>query len=213
MVDLGEVADELSRRLVILFLDDADGRRPAFGDTERLQTDPVWHDRLLFHEYLHGDTGAGLGASHQTGWTGLVAGIVSSARGRARSLVARGGAADHVDELLVLAADRFVVAGPTVVAGYPWFGAWSRDTAISYEGLLLETGRADEGRALLRGAASGLSDGMLPNTADTGELEYDTADGTLWFVHAVGRHVRGTRYGIGVDPADGLLRQGVGGVA
>lgn len=70
--DLGVVADEISRRVVSLFLDDADGRRPAFGDVERLQRDPRWHDQLLFHEYFHGDTGAGLGASHQTGWTGLV---------------------------------------------------------------------------------------------------------------------------------------------
>ena len=71
-----EVADELSRRLVSTFLDDADGRRPAFGSAEKLQTDPVLHDRLLFHEYFHGDTGAGLGASHQTGWTGLVADLI-----------------------------------------------------------------------------------------------------------------------------------------
>ncbi len=73
---LGEVADELSRRLIALFRDDADGRRPAFGDAERLQTDPDWHERLLFHEYFHGDTGAGLGASHQTGWTGLVIDLI-----------------------------------------------------------------------------------------------------------------------------------------
>ena len=73
---LAEVADDLSARLVSLFLDDADGRRPVFGDDELLQRDPVWHDRLLFFEYFHGDTGRGLGASHQTGWTGLVADLI-----------------------------------------------------------------------------------------------------------------------------------------
>lgn len=140
------------------------------------------------------------------------------------------------------AADAFVVrrrvdGRPDVVAGYPWFGAWSRDTMISYEGLFLANGRADEGRELLRSHAGTLSEGMLANTADTGQVEYNTADGTLWFVHAVERHVAvtgdtdlaaellpalrgvldahvaGTRYGIRVDPADGLLAQGADGVA
>jgi len=73
---LWEVADELSRRLIGLFLDDGNGRRPAFGGAEKFQTDPAWHDSLLFNEYFHGDTGAGLGASHQTGWTGLVADLI-----------------------------------------------------------------------------------------------------------------------------------------
>lgn len=73
---LWEVADELSRRLIGLFLDDEQGRRPAFGEAEKFQTDPRWHESLLFHEYFHGDTGAGLGASHQTGWTGLVADLI-----------------------------------------------------------------------------------------------------------------------------------------
>jgi hypothetical protein len=73
---LFEVAQELSRRLVSIFLPDADGRRPVYGGTERFQTDPQWKDQLLFHEYFHGDNGAGLGASHQTGWTGLVARII-----------------------------------------------------------------------------------------------------------------------------------------
>jgi hypothetical protein len=71
-----EVANDLSRRLISLFLDDADGRRPAFGSAEKFQSDPAWHDALLFNEYFHGDTGAGLGASHQTGWTGLVADLI-----------------------------------------------------------------------------------------------------------------------------------------
>jgi hypothetical protein len=73
---LGQAADELSRRLVSTFLDDEHGRRPVFGGYERFQTDPEWHDMIPFHEYFHGDTGAGLGASHQTGWTGLVADLI-----------------------------------------------------------------------------------------------------------------------------------------
>ena len=67
------VAAEISRRLVATFTEDASGRRPVFGGIERFQTDPHWHDLLLFHEYFHGDNGAGIGASHQTGWTGTVA--------------------------------------------------------------------------------------------------------------------------------------------
>jgi hypothetical protein len=70
---LREVAQELSRRLSSIFLRDATGRRPVFGDVERFQTDPNWRDLIPFHEYFHGDTGAGVGASHQTGWTALVA--------------------------------------------------------------------------------------------------------------------------------------------
>ncbi len=70
---LGFVSADLSDRLASLFRDDADGRRPAFGVSERFQQDPIWHRQLLFYEYFHGDTGSGLGASHQTGWTGLVA--------------------------------------------------------------------------------------------------------------------------------------------
>jgi hypothetical protein len=72
---LDDLADDLARRLISLFLDDA-GRRPVFGDTEVFQTDPAWHDHVPFHEYFHADTGRGLGASHQTGWTGLVAELI-----------------------------------------------------------------------------------------------------------------------------------------
>ncbi len=69
---LWEIAGELSRRMTSIFLRDADGRRPVFGDLEKFQTDPHWHGLMLFHEYFHGDSGAGVGASHQTGWTGIV---------------------------------------------------------------------------------------------------------------------------------------------
>jgi hypothetical protein len=68
-----EVADELSRRLGNLFLRDAQARRPVFGNNETFQQDPHFRDYLLFHEYFHGDSGRGVGAAHQTGWTGLIA--------------------------------------------------------------------------------------------------------------------------------------------
>ena len=73
---LWEVTTELSRRLITLFLRDENGRRPVYGDREKFQTDPHWRDLILFYEYFHGDTGAGLGASHQTGWTGVVAKLI-----------------------------------------------------------------------------------------------------------------------------------------
>jgi hypothetical protein len=73
LMNLFEVSKEISDRLCRIFLRDADGRRPAFGGSEKFQSDPLWRDHILFYEYFHGDNGAGLGASHQTGWTGLVA--------------------------------------------------------------------------------------------------------------------------------------------
>ncbi|HEV8642498.1 MAG TPA: glucosidase [Methylomirabilota bacterium] len=73
VLTLWDVAAELSRRLTRLFLRDADGRRPVHGGAGKFQTDPHWRDLILFYEYFHGDNGAGIGASHQTGWTGLVA--------------------------------------------------------------------------------------------------------------------------------------------
>jgi predicted glycogen debranching enzyme len=166
--------------------------------------------------------------------------VVAAARRRNRAVVAEARPDTPATASLALAADAFVVRtanGPDVIAGYPWFGAWSRDTMISYEGLFLATRRSHEGRDLLRSYAATLSQGMLANTADSGTVQYNTADATLWFLHAVGRHVTvagdkdlaaellpalhtivdahlsGTRYGIGVDPADGLLRQGAPGAA
>ena len=80
-MSLNEVANEIGRRLASIFLRGADGRRPVFGGIEPFQSDPHWRDLLLFHEYFHGDNGAGLGASHQTGWTGLVALLFAAAAG------------------------------------------------------------------------------------------------------------------------------------
>jgi hypothetical protein len=76
-MNLFEVAREIANRLTRIFLRDESGRRPAYGGTQRLQTDPHWKDYLLFYEYFHGDNGAGLGASHQTGWTGIVATLIN----------------------------------------------------------------------------------------------------------------------------------------
>jgi predicted glycogen debranching enzyme len=127
----------------------------------------------------------------------------------------------------------------TVIAGYHWFTDWGRDTMISLEGLALATGRFDEARDVLRTFAGSVRDGLIPNLFPEGEQEglYHTADATLWLFHAVDRYVsrtrdrrllaeilpaleeilaahrRGTRFGIHVDPDDGLLVQGEEGYA
>jgi hypothetical protein len=77
---LFEIAEELGRRLVSIFVPDENGRRPVWGGAEKFQTDPSWNDHLLFYEYFHGDNGAGVGANHQTGWTGLVARMIQLMR-------------------------------------------------------------------------------------------------------------------------------------
>ena len=77
-MNLWQIADELARRLNRIFLRDERQRRPVYGGTEKFQSDPHWRDLILFYEYFHGDNGAGIGASHQTGWTGLVAWLLMS---------------------------------------------------------------------------------------------------------------------------------------
>ena len=147
---------------------------------------------------------------------------------------------------LVLAADQFIVSRPlpddpdarSVIAGYPWFGDWGRDTMIALPGLTLSTGRPPIARSILRTYARFVDDGMLPNRfPDAGEMpEYNTVDATLWYFEAIRQylkatgditllrelfpvlaeivhwHVRGTRYNIHIDPADGLLYAGEPGV-
>lgn len=76
MMNLFDVSREISDRLTRIFLRDGSGRRPVYGGTEKFQSDPHWRDNILFYEYFHGDNGAGLGASHQTGWTGIVAKLI-----------------------------------------------------------------------------------------------------------------------------------------
>jgi predicted glycogen debranching enzyme len=200
----------------------------------------LWAAGMFRAELVPGATHEVTAAALPSGRLPAAASIVSNARARAQSLVAAAGARGELDARLVLAADQFAITSggrPTAVAGYPWFGEWSRDLMTSYEGLYLTTNRADEGREVLLAAAGTVSEGMLANTADTGTLEYNTVDGTLWFVHAVGRHtdvtgdddlgnevssvldrivehhLEGTRFGISVDPGDGLLRQGADGWA
>src|SRR5262252_6909446 len=85
MMTLWEVAGELSRRMTSIFLQDERGRRPVFGNIEKFQTDPHWRDLVLFHEYFHGDTGEGLGASHQTGWTAVVAKLLQQSGEKQRT--------------------------------------------------------------------------------------------------------------------------------
>ena len=142
---------------------------------------------------------------------------------------------------LALAADQFVVArgsGHTVIAGYPWFGDWGRDTMIALPGLTLATGRPEVAASVLRTFARHVDQGMLPNRfLDAGDQPaYNSVDAALWYIEAlrayvaatgdealvdelwpaleeiVRWHLFGTRHGIGVDPADGLLRAGEPGV-
>src|SRR5215472_13907668 len=78
LMTLWEVANDISRRLSNIFLRDQNGRRPVYGNAEKIRSDPHWRDLILFYEYFHGDNGAGFGASHQTGWTGLMAWSIKS---------------------------------------------------------------------------------------------------------------------------------------
>ncbi len=77
LLSLKEIADDLRNRLINIFRRDQNGRRPVFGSCEKMQTDPHFKDYILFHEYYDGDTGRGLGASHQTGWSALIANIIA----------------------------------------------------------------------------------------------------------------------------------------
>lgn len=203
-------------------------------------TEDLWAAGTFRADLAEGGTLAVTATTAPAGERPDAVAIVAAARARAADLAIRAGADDDVDRILAVAADRFVVAtptGPAAVAGYPWFEEWSRDLFTSYEGLFLCTGRAEEGRAVLLRAAGTVSEGMLANTADVGTWEYNTIDGTLWFLHALGRHVArtgdlglaarlagtvveiltwhrdGTRFGIGVDPATGLLHGGAEGWA
>jgi predicted glycogen debranching enzyme len=160
---------------------------------------------------------------------------------RRAGLIKLAKAKTELQEQLTLAADQFIVArgeGQSVIAGYPWFSDWGRDTMISLPGLTLATGRPDVARSILLEFSNHISEGMLPNRfPDAGEEpEYNTADATLWYFEAIrayaeatgdydviqdelyeklagilASHLRGTRYGIHVD-TDGLLYAGEPGV-
>jgi len=97
MMTLNQVADELCRRLLSLFLRGPDGRRPVFGNYEKFQVDPQFKDYILFHEYFHGDNGRGCGASHQTGWTGLIANLINQLAAAASGAGAHQPGADRTE--------------------------------------------------------------------------------------------------------------------
>ncbi len=171
---------------------------------------------------------------------------LAAAQARETDLLARAQATAAPGSIrqLILAADQFIVArddGHTIIAGYPWFTDWGRDTMIALPGLALVTGRPDLARSLLRTFARYVSQGMLPNRfPDAGQpladADYNTVDATLWYFEAIRAvveatgdldllrqlfptlqeivqwHIRGTRFGIHVDPADGLLAAGEAGV-
>lgn len=170
------------------------------------------------------------------------AGLLTSTKVQVPALL---DAPQWLDQLL-LAADSFLFARPlsdepngeSVIAGYPWFGDWGRDTMIALPGLTLATGRLDSARRILTTFARFVDRGMLPNVfpGEGGAAEYNTADAALWFIEAwrafvmprddvraleqvfpvladvIDWHVKGTRYGIAIDPRDGLLRAGESGV-
>jgi hypothetical protein len=77
---IGEIAETHANRLIKIFVRNGSGERPLYGRIGKFQTDPHWRDYIMFHEYFHGDTGEGLGAAHQTGWTGLVASLIAEWR-------------------------------------------------------------------------------------------------------------------------------------
>ncbi len=177
-------------------------------------------------------------------------GDASLERARARQNMLARNACDEFEKQLQIAADQFIVEREvegkplqTIIAGYPWFTDWGRDTMIALEGLTLETGRYDDAKAILQTFARYIDQGMLPNRfpdiapdATTTPVEYNTVDATLWYFHALDRylaathdddllrelypilesivdwHLKGTRYNIRMDPADGLLSAGAPGV-
>ncbi|MDA8232687.1 MAG: glycogen debranching enzyme N-terminal domain-containing protein [Magnetospirillum sp.] len=218
---------------------------------------PLWSPGTLAADLSGG--GAALVASTED-WPAIEAmstdEVFAAEQERRRRLVAQAHPAlrDGEPSQLVLAADAFIftprgrpgLAARTrafgddirsVIAGYPWFNDWGRDTMISLEGLTLVTGRQQEARWILSTFAQYVRDGLIPDNVPDGQTEgvYHAADATLWFFHAVGRYVAatgdqstlalilpklvdivdhhrcGTRFNIGVDPADGLLRQGAEG--
>ncbi len=184
------------------------------------------------------------------------AAVFDAEQARLLKLVPQAEAADSFETQLTLAADQFIIfpgsrmeehamalasgdEARTIIAGYPWFTDWGRDTMISLEGLTLCTGRHREGRAILRTFGHYIKDGLIPNLFPEGERTglYHTADATFWFFHALDRyyevtkdrdtlmvlypslkgiiehHLHGTRFGIGVDTKDGLLKAGAPGYA
>ncbi len=223
---------------------------------------PLERERGLEDHDNHLNAGQALLELRPGAWVGIVASLEESASPELEAALARCQAYDldllararHRDapnpppwiEQLILAADSFIFARPlenepegqSVIAGYPWFGDWGRDTMIALPGLTLSTGRPETARRILETFARFVDQGMLPNVfPGHGETpDYNTVDAGLWYVEAwrayleatgnraalervfpvledmIRWHCRGTRYGIGRDAADGLLHAGVPGV-
>ena len=230
---------------------------PIEAEREYVSKGPVWSPGLL--RVSLGEDGASLTASAEPWPTALAlsaAQALAAEAERRRRLIAQAHPAcrDGVAALLVAAADSFLFDPRTrfdlvaranavgdqvrsVIAGYPWFNDWGRDTMISLEGLTLVTGRPDEAKWILRTFASYERDGLIPNNIPDGGTDgvYHAVDASLWFFHALDRYVSqtgdretlrvilptlrrimdkhrgGTRFGIGMDPKDGLLKEGAEG--
>ena len=230
---------------------------PVEAEREYVAKGPVWSPGVLTVEV--GEAGASLLASAEPWATALALDarqVLAAEAERRRRLIAQAhpGCRRGAAALLVTAADAFLfdprgrfdlvarahAVGDqvrSVIAGYPWFNDWGRDTMISLEGLTLITGRPDDAKWILRTFASYERDGLIPNNIPDGGTDgvYHAADASLWFFHALDRYVTrtgdratlrvilptlrrimaghraGTRFGIGMDPADGLLRQGAEG--
>ena len=119
---LDNVAADMSDRLISIFTNGPDGRRPCFGGTELMQTDPAWHDNLIFSEYFHGDNGAAIGAFHQTGWTGLIADLIRR----------RHGAVEAVGDVLRRLAVEARTADPVQVPAARMAGTADQDAAADH---------------------------------------------------------------------------------
>jgi predicted glycogen debranching enzyme len=235
-------------------------RRDWYGNFDL----PVEHERGLNDRDSHLHVGDGNLPLQPGKWAGYVASLdravapdldtaLDRRRAYDREIVAEALAADPVFATapgwvmrLVLAADLYRIARPlpgepdgrTIIAGYPWFGDWGRDTMIAMPGLGLAVGRFERARPVLETFARCTDRGMLPNVfpGDGSAAQYNSVDAALWFIEAwrayvaasgdkaaltrafpvlasiVDHYTRGTRYGIAVDPADGLLRAGEAGV-
>ncbi len=198
-------------------------------------TEDLYQPFEIRYDFARGP--AVISASDSTGVGFDYASMEAAEIERRRELVKLSGVRSEFEKNLVLAADQFIVArgsGHTVIAGYPWFSDWGRDTMIALSGLTLATGRHEIARGIIREFSRHISDGMLPNRfPDAGdEAEYNTVDATLWYFEAVRAyreatddaefvkdeiypkladiiawHLRGTRYNIHVD-TDGLLCAG-----
>jgi glycogen debranching enzyme len=240
------------------------GRIEARGDWYENFDLPVERERGLSDRDSHRHVGDGVLPLPGGSWVGFAASLNAEAvpdlaaalerrRAADRAVLDRAIAADPVFAeapgwvlRLVLAADLYPIARPlpevpdgrSLIAGYPWFGDWGRDTMISLPGICLATGRFDEARLILETFARFVDQGMLPNVFPGAGTtpEYNTVDAALWYVEAwrgylaatgdeaaarrvfpvlhsiIDRYQRGTRYGIEVDPTDGLVRAGRPGI-